>query len=106
MKGFARLLGFSNDGEQAAKDIIDTMDQQPATGVQTIKIDEIVPNPYQPRKLFNDEALKELAASIQEHGVIQPLLVRRVDTRVELIAGERRLRASKLAGLQEVAVVV
>lgn len=106
MRGFAKLLGFGSEEEQAAKAISDAVDEQLSAGVQTIKIEEIVPNPYQPRKLFNDEALKELAASIQEHGVIQPLLVRRIDDRVELIAGERRLRASKLAGLTEVPVVV
>ncbi|MBP2634802.1 MAG: noc [Firmicutes bacterium] len=74
--------------------------------VHRISPASIVPNPFQPRKTFNDESLQELAASIQEFGVIQPLLVRRQGETYELIAGERRLRASRLAGLAEVPVIV
>lgn len=74
--------------------------------VHRISPASIVPNPFQPRKTFNDESLQELAASIQEFGVIQPLLVRRQGEAYELIAGERRLRASRLAGLAEVPVIV
>lgn len=74
--------------------------------VQRISPESIVPNPFQPRKTFNDDSLQELAASIREFGVIQPLLVRRQGDRFELIAGERRLRASKLAGLSEVPVII
>lgn len=74
--------------------------------VHRISPTSIVPNPFQPRKTFNDESLQELAASIQEFGVIQPLLVRRQGEAYELIAGERRLRASRLAGLAEVPVIV
>lgn len=62
----------------------------------------IHPNPEQPRKCFPKEGLEELAASIREHGILQPLSVRRVGTGYELIAGERRLRAAQLAGLTEV----
>lgn len=71
-----------------------------------IRIHLIVPNPYQPRKDFSDEKLTELAESIKTHGIIQPLLVRERDGRYQLIAGERRLRAAKLAGLNEVPVVI
>ncbi|HWR44042.1 nucleoid occlusion protein [Sporomusa sp.] len=74
--------------------------------VQRVSPDNIVPNPFQPRKTFNDDSLQELAASIREFGVIQPLLVRRQGSVYELIAGERRLRASRLAGLPEVPVIV
>ncbi len=74
--------------------------------VQRIAPEFIVPNPFQPRKTFNDDSLQELAASIREFGVIQPLLVRRQGEIYELIAGERRLRASRLAGLAEVPVIV
>lgn len=63
-------------------------------------------NPFQPRKEFSDEKLAELAESIKQHGIIQPLLVRKYNEKYQLIAGERRLRASKLAGLQEVPIVV
>lgn len=66
----------------------------------------IRPNPAQPRRVFREEALEELAASIREHGILQPLSVRRVGTGYELIAGERRLRAAKLAGLTEIPCIV
>lgn len=107
MKGFARFLGLATEDEQAKQAAIDetTQDEQ-MSGMHTVGIHEVIPNPYQPRKLFNDDALQELAESIREHGVIQPLLVRKVAGRLELIAGERRLRASKLAGLQEVPVII
>jgi len=74
--------------------------------VHRVSPESIVPNPFQPRKTFNDDSLQELAASIQEFGVIQPLLVRRQGDSYELIAGERRLRASRLAGLVEVPVII
>ena len=66
----------------------------------------IVPNPAQPRKLFTQQALEELAESIRRHGILQPLSVRRVGTSYELIAGERRLRAGILAGLTEIPCIV
>ena len=66
----------------------------------------IRPNPAQPRKIFREEALKELAESIRLHGVLQPLSVRRIGTAYELIAGERRLRAAQIAGLNEVPCIV
>ena len=66
----------------------------------------IRPNPGQPRKIFNQEGLDELAASIRQHGILQPLSVRRIGASYELIAGERRLRAAKLAGLENVPCIV
>ena len=71
-----------------------------------LPVEAIVPNPMQPRKAFAREGLEELAASIREHGVLQPLSVRRAEGGFELISGERRLRASKLAGLKEVPCIV
>ena len=65
-----------------------------------------MPNPYQPRRVFEPEALKELSASIASHGVIQPVTVRRVGGLYELIAGERRLRATEMAGLKEIPAIV
>lgn len=77
------------------------------TGVVTLRLSEIEPNKEQPRKVFSEEALNELADSIKEHGVLQPLLVRPLSTGgYQLVAGERRWRASRMAGLQEVPVVI
>src|SRR5437867_2189940 len=71
-----------------------------------VPIHEIVPNPEQPRRHFDDEALGLLADSIRRHGLLQPLVVRRIAGRYELIAGERRLRAAARAGLERVPVIV
>lgn len=75
-------------------------------GITLVPVAQINPCAFQPRKDFNDESLQELAASIREQGVIQPLVVRPRDGEYELIAGERRWRAAKLAGLTEVPVIV
>lgn len=81
-------------------------DEQDKGGV-IIPVDQIVPNPRQPRRHFEEDALDDLARSIRTHGVLQPLVVRQVGpNKYELIAGERRLRASKKAGLTEVPVIV
>src|SRR6266704_1983494 len=72
----------------------------------TVAIHEIVPNPEQPRRHFDDEALGQLADSIRRHGLLQPLVVRHIAGRYELIAGERRLRAATRAGLARVPVIV
>ena len=78
-----------------------------ATGKElTVKITAIEPNSQQPRKDFNQELLQELADSIKQYGVLQPLLVQKKGSLYELIAGERRWRAAKLAGLKEVPVVI
>lgn len=75
--------------------------------IQRVRIDHIVPNRYQPRQVFSQEELSELAASIKESGVLQPIVVRRKgDGIYELIAGERRWRASKEAGLDTIPVVI
>lgn len=71
-----------------------------------LPIEDIVPNPNQPRIHFNETELRELSESIQEHGVLQPLLVRKHGNGYEIIAGERRYQASKLAGLEEVPVII
>jgi len=71
-----------------------------------VPIDSLDPNPLQPRRTFEPEKLEELAQSIRAHGIVQPLVVRQAGNRYQLVAGERRLRAAKLAGLQEVPVVV
>jgi ParB family chromosome partitioning protein len=74
--------------------------------IQEIEVTKIVPNPFQPRKIFDPEGLKELANSIREHGVIQPLVVTETEAGYELVVGERRFRASILAGLLKVPAIV
>ena len=77
-----------------------------AKGPTLLAIDSIEPSPAQPRTVFQDEKLRELAASIQANGIIQPIVVRHHDGKYQLIAGERRWRAARIAGLTEVPVVV
>ena len=74
--------------------------------VINISIDEIIPNIYQPRKYFKEDALEELSQSIKKHGIIQPLTIRKRGEIFELVAGERRLRAAKLAKLSEVPCII
>jgi ParB family chromosome partitioning protein len=76
------------------------------SSIQEIEIAKVVPNPFQPRKVFNQEALQELANSIKEHGVIQPIVVTQTREGYELVVGERRFRASQLAGLQKIPAIV
>ncbi|HLI49555.1 MAG TPA: ParB/RepB/Spo0J family partition protein [Chthonomonas sp.] len=79
----------------------------PQGQVREIDISEILPNPYQPRTLFDPVALEELAQSIREHGVLQPILVRETDSgKFEVVAGERRLRAAQRAGLTRIPAMV
>lgn len=74
--------------------------------VMEIPIENIVPNPYQPRKVFSQAALEELSNSIKVYGILQPITVRQKDDKYELIAGERRFRAAKLANLQAVPAII
>ena len=78
----------------------------PKEEIVEIDISELRPNPYQPRKEFDPEKLTELAVSIKEHGIIQPIIVKKSVKGYEIIAGERRYRASKLAGLDKVPAIV
>jgi ParB family transcriptional regulator, chromosome partitioning protein len=80
--------------------------EKKALGIIEIDLDKIVPNEYQPRKVFSDDKLQELAASIKEQGVIQPIIVQRSASGFQLIAGERRWRASRLAGLKTIPALV
>src|SRR5213596_213108 len=77
-----------------------------AEKIQRVSLDSITPSPLQPRKDFGADALSELVESIRQHGIIQPLIVRAIDGRHELIAGERRWRAAQEAGLAEVPVII
>ena len=74
--------------------------------VQEVDVKEIRPNPYQPRKIFTEEAIKELKDSIIQHGIIQPIIVKKSIKGYDIVVGERRFRAAKLAGLNKVPVVI
>ena len=74
--------------------------------IRLVNIEQIIPNRFQPRLTFNQQALMELSASIRSHGIIQPLTVRRIGDKFEIIAGERRYKAAQLAGLTQVPVII
>ena len=78
----------------------------PAAVPHEIALEDITPNPHQPRKQFAEAALAELAASLRSTGLIQPIVVRKVEGGYQLIAGERRWRAAKLAGLQKIPAII
>ena len=82
------------------------VNETPKENITMIKLDELRSNPYQPRKEFNEEALKELASSIKEHGVFQPIIVKKSIKGYEIIAGERRVKASRMAGLEEIPAII
>jgi len=83
-----------------------TIDDAPVSSEIKLKIDEIEPNRTQPRKHFDEDALEELSESIKQFGILQPLLVQRVDDYYAIIAGERRWRAARMAGVKEVSVII
>lgn len=89
---FSRILGFTDKTESEE--------------IRQIPIDQIVPNPYQPRTVFDDEKIEELCQTIRTHGLIQPIVVRIRNNQYELIAGERRLRASKKLGMERIPAIV
>lgn len=103
-------LGKGLDSMIPPKVVKETMKEMKSpeseTGERILKINEVEPNKKQPRKFFNEEALKELSDSIKQHGIVQPLVVAKQKDYYEIIAGERRWRAAKMAGLKEVPVVV
>ncbi|MGI6030004.1 MAG: ParB/RepB/Spo0J family partition protein [Eubacteriales bacterium] len=81
--------------------------EQPRSGILQVKLTQVEPNRKQPRKTMDEEKISQLADSIQQHGIIQPLIVREIaPERYQIVAGERRWRACKLAGLEEIPVVV
>lgn len=91
------------DFDSFESNILDSADQD---DIKQISLSEIRSNPYQPRKTFNDEALKDLAESIKNYGVFQPIIVKKSIKGYDLVAGERRVRASKLAGLDKIPAIV
>ena len=102
-KGLEQL--FSNtviDFDNFEKDIV----EENENNVTEIKIDDIRSNPYQPRKTFDIESLNELAKSIKEYGVVQPIIVKKSIKGYELVAGERRTKAAKIAGLRKIPAII
>ncbi len=97
-KGLGALIPSGDPSKPASPEV--------RAGAIEISVDQISPNPHQPRQIFNEDELKELADSIAAHGLIQPLIVTQVGTSYQIIAGERRWRASRLAGLTTVPVIV
>ncbi len=102
-KGLSALLP---PRPQTAPSPVSTAQLPPSERALTVPVEAITPNPLQPRTVFRPERLEELAASIKANGIIQPLIVRHLGEGYQVIAGERRWRAAKLAGLTEVPVVV
>ena len=80
--------------------------ETPKEEITTVKLDELRSNPYQPRQVFDEEALQELSDSIKEHGVFQPIIIKKSIKGYEIIAGERRVKASKMAGLEEIPAII
>ena len=99
-KGLSAIFGEEID------DFIKDIENDKDALTSAIKIEDIRTNPYQPRKSFDEEKLKELADSIREHGLLQPIIVRKSLTGYELIAGERRLRASALAKKETIPAII
>ena len=97
---------FGGNVEQMLDEIQETTTADPGRKEIKIEINDIRPNPYQPRKNFDEKSLRELAASITQHGIFTPLLVRKSVKGYDLVAGERRLRAAKIAGLEKVPAIV
>lgn len=103
-RGLEELFNSENlDIDQLEKTIYE---MTPTNEVVEIPLDELRVNPYQPRKIFDEDALNELAESIKNHGVFQPIIVKKSIKGYEIIAGERRVRASKKAGLTGVPAIV
>jgi ParB family chromosome partitioning protein len=105
-KGLGALIGKPAEGASAANFVPFAPQPAPGEAVRKVSLGEVVPSPLQPRKEFAPEQLSELMESIREHGIIQPLIVRAVNGKLELIAGERRFRASRELGLKEVPVLI
>ena len=107
-KGLDALIPAGNKKVSAPKNtepvIIERIVEK--KGVETLKITDVEPNREQPRKNFNEDALLELSDSIKQYGVIQPLIVQKKQDRYEIIAGERRWRAAKMAGIKEIPVII
>lgn len=103
-RGLEQLFNNENlDVETLERRIYETSSNEE---IIEVPIDELRPNPYQPRKVFDESAIQELAESIKEHGVFQPIIVKKSVKGYEIVAGERRYRASKLVGLKKIPAII
>ena len=103
-RGLEQLFNNENlDIERFERTIVETANKDE---IIELDLSELRVNPYQPRKIFDDDALKELSESIKEHGVFQPIIVKKSIKGYEIVAGERRVRASKLAGLTKIPAII
>lgn len=105
-KGLDALFGGSPLDIQMEENSNETEELEDSKNLKTLKITEVEPNREQPRKNFNQESLEELSESIKEYGVIQPIVVSKEDGYYAIVAGERRWRAAKLAGLAEIPAII
>ena len=105
-KGLDALFGGSSLELQMEENTNQLEDAEDSKNLKTLKITEVEPNREQPRKNFNQESLEELSESIKTYGIIQPIVVSKEDGYYAIIAGERRWRAAKLAGLEEVPAII
>ena len=105
-RGLNTLIPSAPIPDAKMEDIAEMTKQKSEYPEMTLSINEIEPNPDQPRNQFDEDSLQELADSIQQYGVLQPLLVKKKDGYYEIIAGERRWRAAKIAGVDKVPVIV
>ena len=95
----SEMLDFDQVEEKIVK-------ETPKDEIVEIPLNELMSNPYQPRKVFDEEALRELSLSIKEHGVFQPIIVKKSIKGYNIIAGERRAKASELAGLTKIPAII
>ena len=103
-RGLEQLFNSENlDLDSFEQSVYETVSKEEIVDVD---VNELRPNPYQPRRVFDDEALDDLTASIREHGIFQPIIVKRSIKGYEIIAGERRVRAAKKAGLDKVPAII
>jgi ParB family transcriptional regulator, chromosome partitioning protein len=93
-------------GSALSNDLVENIPAKNSGNIQEINIIQVVPNPHQPRKNFNPEKLQELSDSIRQHGILQPIVVSKNGNQYELIVGERRLQAAKLAGMTKIPAIV
>jgi len=105
-RGLGKGLSALIQDKEKAEELISDVKLNPSEAVEEIEISRIIPKSDQPRKIFDEDALNDLKASIKENGVIQPIILRRKDDGYEIIAGERRWRAAKAAGLERIPSIV